>query len=112
MQTTDAVLIVLILFAIIIVAILIAQPTPRHIKIAIDTLLGKLDIETENEPPPDASRRPHIKARDIEAERDALVRAQRPDRDLEIGNITAGRDATLFDEVVPPDSDPNPEPPA
>jgi hypothetical protein len=116
MQTTDAILIVLILFAIIIVAILIAQPSPRRIKIAIKTLLGDLDVETEDRtdetPPPDASSRPHIKARDIKAKRDALVHSQRGDRNLEFRDLEADRDATIFDEVVPPDSDPNPEPPA
>jgi hypothetical protein len=103
MDNTTATVIVVIIFALIVVAVILRFR--QNISVKIKTWLGSFAVDASNQPAPPSPDRPGIKTGKIKAGQDAEVVPQRG-RDIETGDVEAGRDASIRDEVPAPKADP------
>jgi hypothetical protein len=107
MDTTTAIVLLVILFALIIVAAFLVFRQRGQVK--IDTPLGKLDLEASNEPlPPQAA----IKAEDIKSHGGGLLADDETGRGLDVKRVEVQDDVLLSSKPPDPDPDPKADPPA
>jgi hypothetical protein len=110
MESTTATVIIVVLFALIVIAIIFRFR--QSISVQIETWLGSFSAKGSNKQATTSPRRSHIRTGDINSKRDTQLRTQRGDRDYKIGNIRSGQDTIIEDDVVPTDKAPKADPPA
>ena len=111
MDTNTLTGIIVVVLALIVVAGFLRYKQNAKVKVKVPG--ASVELDGSNETPATPPERSRIKTGSILAEKgDAEIVSQRGDRDIETGEVIAGKNVRVRDEVPSSGTDPNPKPPA